>query len=188
MNKALIPQEDDYNPLEIYDLDELLPSDDHAALAEQRLKREIEACARHLKPRFISAITMVTNGSTVASAGRKYHIGGQTIAKHMNSGYGLRFYNALRRLYALRDGTKYIQRELMLWRIAAANEIKDPRTSIAAIAEINRTKGDTPDALTKAKDNAGLQGQPTIIIQLADNRLKSSPLDELPTHMIKDVN
>jgi hypothetical protein len=188
MNNSLINPEDfEEEEYQVSDLDELIPSDSHDAIAKQRLQREIEACARHIRPRYISAITAVCSGSTVAAASRKYHCAAQTLSNQMKSPYGERLLNAIRRLHALRDGTEYIQRELMLWRIAASNELSDPRTSIAAIAEINRTKADTPIDAAKAKENIDLQNMPQVIIQIADPRLVASPLDELPSTM-KDIN
>jgi len=105
----------------------------------------------------------------------------------MKREYGAMLVSALTRLYSLRDGTRYSQRELMLYRIACRNELTDPRTSIAALAEINRTKNDTPEAKARAKQNLDISQQPQVIIQLADPRLTASPLDELPPTM-KDIN
>ena len=66
-------------------------------------------------------------------------------------------------------------------------ELLDPRTAIAAIAEINKMRTDTDSAQAKLKQNETIQDKTTIIIQLADARLLPSPLDN-PQLNLKDVN
>lgn len=184
MTKSLIDPDD--MPQQGYEqenLDAHLPVDSVDAVTKQRLEREIQACSMRIKPRFMAAIRSVCYGATYRSAANKYHIHPTTLSRTLKSPDGLRLQKAISRLKSLIDGTNYLQRESMLWRIAASNEECDPRTAIAAIAEINRTKNDTPDALQKQKDNSTISSAPTIVIQLADARLLPSPLDN-----IKDLN
>ena len=171
------------------DIDAFVPSNDTFALMQQRIQRDIRAATIHIRPRFVSAITsVVMSGSSYQNAARKYHIAASTLSKYVNQDkYGSALVNALQRLKSLDEGTKYQQREAMLWRIAARNEEKDPRTAITALAEINRTKADTPENEQKQKENDTLTNQPQVIIQLQDSRLLPSPLDQLPNHM-KEIN
>lgn len=91
----------------------------------------------------------------------------------------------IRELQILTAGTQAIDREMFLWSIAMREQEVDPRTAIAAVAEINKMRTDTESAQAKIHATKTIQDNPTIIIQLADSRLLPSPLDN---PQLKDVN
>lgn len=84
---------------------------------------------------------------------------------------------AMIQLRTLKEGVTAIEREQLLWRIALNNEEFNPRTSIAAVAEINKMKTDTAAMQEKIKQNTDLQNSPSIVIQLGDARLQPTLLD-----------
>lgn len=114
----------------------------------------------------------------------------QTVGKILKSDDAKRLKGLLIEYRNINQGVTAIQRESLLWRIALSNEELDPKTSISAIAEINRMKVDTDAAQAKIeerKNSTSTGEQPQVIIQLADPRLKPTALDA-PNPNIKDVN
>ena len=189
--KSLLPlyEPPEFDPESDYDLDAYIPANDTLAITKRNILREVRAATINLSPRFVSAVTsVIMAGESYTSASRRYRMSSQALSNCIrNTKYGNALAQALNRLKSLDEGTKYEQREAMLWRIAVDNEKADPRTTISALAEINRSKADTPDAIIKKKENDTLTNQPQVIIQLQDARLTASPLDELPNSM-RDIN
>jgi hypothetical protein len=74
----------------------------------------------------------------------------------------------------------------MLYRIAVRNELVDPKISLSALAEMNKTEHNER-VHQLAKKQGGTSNQ-TVIVQLNDPRLQPSKLDEAPAHLIKDIN
>ena len=171
-----------------YDLSDIVPSNDVAGIARQHLRKELTAVQNNLKHKEIQiSHQLVLGNQTMTEIASRVNLHPTTIANTVKRPKVKRYINLLLRLKSLDDGSNYRQRELLLWRIAQQNEISDPRTAISAVAEINRTKADTPEAELRQKENENVSGATQVIIQLADARLIASPLDELPNHM-RDIN
>lgn len=130
---------------------------------------------------------LATNLYNYTEIAKKYHCAPQTVSKIKKTANAKELLWCIARLNELRSGTKALHREMLLWEIALREKDQDPRTSIAAVGEINRMKIDTDAQKQKIKQDTDLTQRPTVIIQLADSRLAPSQLDHYE-HDIKDVN
>ena len=186
------------NELSLYDQEEYIepelddsvynPANSQYRKVTHSLRRIIKHQAMQMRPKHAQIAKLVASGmQTNVQIAKRMRCAPNTVASVKKQPDAQRLIGAIRELKLLTDGTRAIDREMMLWGIALREEEIDPRTSIAAISEINRMKVDTPAAQAKLAQTADITNQPTIIIQLADSRLLPSPLDN-PQLNLKDVN
>ncbi|GAG79689.1 unnamed protein product, partial [marine sediment metagenome] len=83
----------------------------------------------------------------------------QTISKLTNSKEAKALLTLLGYYASLVSGPHIAQRNNMLWRIALANELDQPKTSIAAIAELNKV-----DLAFREMETGASQKAPVVII------------------------
>lgn len=181
--------EEDYEEVE---LDDSIynPANDEFRRVTQSLLRDMRHTAAKMLPRHAIVAKMSLSGLSNVDIAKKTHMHPQTVGKILKSDDAKRLKGLLIEYRNINQGVTAIQRESLLWRIALSNEELDPKTSISAIAEINRMKVDTDAAQAKIeerKNSTSTGEQPQVIIQLADPRLKPTALDA-PNPNIKDVN
>jgi len=161
--------------------------------ANSEFKRTVKSANMHIRA-LVSKMhpkhamicrALVVGIHTNKAIAQKYRCNPQLVTKVKQDPNARELMAQMNFLKELNEGTKALDREMMLWGIAMREEENDPRTSIAAVGEINRMKTDTDAAKEKSKQNETLNGATTLIIQLSDSRLAPSKLDQ---HPIKDIN
>jgi len=151
------------------------------------VRAHIRVIALSMPPRTAQLVRSYHNVQNYTKVAERYRVNPQTVTRHVKSPKGVKLLSLLTLFNELTSGATAIERQQLLWRIALNNEDIDPKTSISAIAEINRMTTDTDAQKAKISENSDLSKSPQVIIQLQDSRLTPSVLDELPNHM-KDVN
>lgn len=162
------------------DLDESTynPKNDEFKRVTTALQRQIHTLSVTMMPRHAMIARLAVTNMTKTDIARKVRLDPQTVYRVLKRPEIKQLISAILLLRQMHEGTSAIEREQLLWRIALNNEEFNPRTSIAAVSEINNMKTDTAAAQAKIKQNTTLQDSPQIIIQLGDARLVSTPLDD----------
>lgn len=161
------------------------PANDEFKRTLHSIKGQIRHLTVKMRPRHAMMIKINMAEKSFAQTARRLKCTPQTVSNVWHSPDGVKLRNLLQHHAQLIDGVTAIEREQLLWRIALNNEDINPRTSVAAIAEINKMKADTEAFKAKSEQEKNLNDKPQVIIQLPDPRLLPSPLD---THTIKSVN
>lgn len=169
------------------DLDESVynPANDEFKRTLQVIKMQIRQLTLKMRPRHAMMVKVNMNVDNFAQTARRLKSTPQTISRVWNSPDGQKLRNLLTHHNQLMSGVSAIEREQLLWRIALNNEEINPRTSVSAIAEINKMKADTQADEAKREAEKTIGEQPQVIIQLNDPRLLPSKLDQ---HTMKDIN
>lgn len=162
------------------DLDDSVynPKNDEFKRVTAALHRQINHLTLTMLPRHAMVARLAITNINKNDIAKKTRLSPQTVYTILKRPEVKRLMSAIVQLRAMYDGVSSIEREQLLWRIALNNEEFNPRTSIAAIAEINNMKTDTQAAQAKIKQNTELKDSPQIIIQLGDQRLLPTALDE----------
>jgi len=153
------------------------PANDEFKRTVVSLQRRIHHLAGTLRPRYAMVAKLSLGTHTNIEIARKTRFNPATITNILRTDKVQELRRALIQLRSLLEGVSALEREQMLWRIALRNEEFNPRTSIAAVSEINKMKIDTHAAKEKSKQNTALVNKPNIVIQLADQRLLPTALD-----------
>lgn len=180
----------DNDPYELpVDLDDNVynPHNDEFKRTLINVRAHLRVLTLAMPPRAAQLVKAYHSLQNFSKVAEKYRVSASTVSKHVKSDKGVKLLSLLTLFNDLTSGATAIERQQLLWRIALNNEILDPKTSISAIAEINRMTTDTAAQKAKITENSDLSKAPQVIIQLQDSRLTPSVLDELPNHM-KDVN
>ena len=153
------------------------PANDEFKRVLQSIKLQIRHLSLKMRPRHAMMVKLFMDEKNYANVAERLASTPQTISKVCNSSDGIRLRQLLTHHQQLISGVSAIEREQLLWRIALNNELRNPRTSIAAISEINKMKADTEAFKARLEAEKTIQDSPQVIIQLADPRLLPSPLD-----------
>ena len=138
-----------------------------------------------MRPRHAMMVKVNMAEDNYAQTARRLKTTPSTVSKVCRSPDGIKLRQLLTHHNQLIAGVSAIEREQLLWRIALNNEDINPRTSISAIAEINKMKADTEADHAKREQEKSINEQPQVIIQLQDPRLLPSQLDQ---RTMKDIN
>ena len=153
------------------------PANDEFKRVLNSLKVQIRQLTLTMRPRYAMMVKINMDEGNFAQTARRLKSTPNTVSKVCRSLDGIKLKNLLLHHNQLMSGVSAIEREQLLWRIALGNEDINPRTSVSAIAEINKMKADTQADHARLESEKTLADTPTIIIQLADPRLLPSPLD-----------
>lgn len=153
------------------------PANDEFKRTLNSLKQQIRHLSIKMRPRHAMMVKINIGEDNFAETARRLKCSAQTVSKIWHSPDGQKLRNLLQHHNQLIQGVTAIEREQLLWRIALNNEDINPRTSVSAIAEINKMKADTEAFKAKSEQEKDLNSKPQVIIQLPDNRLLPSPLD-----------
>ena len=119
-------------------LDSNHPVNDQYIKDISNLKRMIVSHTIQMHPKTVEMCKLAHTGLAYTEIAEKLKRTPLTVSKHVRSEKGQRLLALLSHLKMGIDGPNEAQRINMLWRIARENEDAQSRTSIAAIAEINR--------------------------------------------------
>jgi len=137
------PTDDDFNSIDIDDVPvECLindhPLSDDYLLQIERLKRAIVRAHDTMRPNQIKACKLRHQGYSTAAIAEKLDKKPANISALLSQAKCKTLLSLMSYLTLAMEGPREGQRLAMLWRIAVANEIDDPRCAISAIAEMNR--------------------------------------------------
>lgn len=170
---------DDEDAWDIPELDDSVynPANDEFKRTLASIKNQICQLATSMPPRHAMMVKInMAEGSYKKTAARIKSTP-DTVSRVCRSPNGLRLKNLLINHQQLISGVTAIEREMLLWRIALNNEEMNPRTSVSAVAELNKMKADSDADLAKKEENKTIADKPQIIIQFADPRLLPTVLD-----------
>ena len=119
-------------------LDSNHPANDQYIRDISNLKRMIVSHSQSMHPKAVQMCKLAHVGLSHVEIAEKLNRTNGTVGKHVNSDKGQRLLALLSHLKMGIAGPNEAQRINMLWRISRENEEAQPKTSIAAIAEINR--------------------------------------------------
>jgi hypothetical protein len=153
------------------------PANDEFKRVLQSIKLQIRHLSLKMRPRHAMMVKLYVDERSYTNVAARLATSTQTVATVCKSPDGVRLRQLLAHHNQLVTGVSAIEREQLLWRIALNNELKNPRTSISAVAEINKMKADTEAFKVKLESERTISESPQVIIQLADPRLLPSPLD-----------
>ena len=170
-------EDDDWGDPELED-SAYNPANDEFKRTVVTLQRRIHHLSAVLPPRYALTARLSLAPFTYVEIAKKVRFTPTTVSRLLKDDKVQELRRALIQLRNLLSGVSALEREQMLWRIALNNEEFNPRTSIAAISEMNKMKIDHAAAQEKSKQNTILASQPQVVIQLADARLIPTALDE----------
>lgn len=173
------PQLDDIEPLPAgLPLDPDHPHADPYLQNLHALQRGIVAASAKLSPKKLAAArAYAASPSTYTDIAYEAKVNPSTVSKWIKQDADTRHLIALLRHYkAAIDGPNLAQRSNLLWRIARDNEKIEPRTSIAAIAELNRTDPEVVRITAPANQQ---QSGAQVVIIMDNNSLPATALDRV---------
>lgn len=119
-------------------LDSNNPANDNYLREIAMLKRLIVSESKKLKPKHVEMVKKHHLNKTNVLIAEELGVAAGTVGKALKQKPALKLLALLRHLALMMDGPREGQRRNFLWRIAMRNELEDPRTAIAAVAEINK--------------------------------------------------
>ena len=119
-------------------LDRHHPENDQYMRAIEHVQGKIMYLTTMLRSKQVNILKSVFNGENYTQAGRRHGCVPSTVSRLVKSKYGQQLLNMLQYHRQLVDGPNEAMRRNMLWRIAQNEEKLDSKTSIKAIAEINK--------------------------------------------------
>ena len=170
---ALEPEDQYQDPSEF--LDRHHPENDQYMRGIEHVQRKIMYLTTMLRPKQVNILKSVFAGESYTQAGKTHGTTPATVGKLVKSKYGQQLLNMLQYHRQLVEGPNEAQRRNMLWRIAQTEEELAPKTSITAIAELNKMHG---QALILSNPNAGgQQPQTQVVININQDLLPKGKLD-----------
>ena len=175
-------------PITEEDLDNSIynPANDAYLEMTAHLQGRMTNLARVLRPSQLAMIKLADQGHKTAYIAAQTRTCPATVLRTLKLPRSVDLLNLMRKYSQLIEGVTSAMKDAMLYRIAVANEINDPRISIAAIAELNKTEHN--DRTHQLNQKQGGTSNQTVIVQLGDARLKPSSLDAAPKHLMRDIN
>jgi hypothetical protein len=119
-------------------LDRNHPENDDYMKAVEHVQRQIMHQTTLLRSKQVNILKSVFAGNNYTQAGQLHKTAPQTVSRLVKSTNGQRLLNLLQYHLKLLEGPAEAQRRNMLWRIAQAEERIAPKTSIAAIEQLNK--------------------------------------------------
>ena len=135
------------------------------------LQRAITTVSARLKPRQVAAAKLFHKGKTKVAIAEELGVHQMTIGKWFKLPDMHQLLTLLQHYAATLDGPREEQRRHLLWRVAVDNRDSDPRTAIAAVAEINRMDMNTHTRAT------GAGGPTTVNVVINQDQLPRTSLD-----------
>ena len=161
----------DYSQVPQHLLDDVGVVDDYLQTLTQ-IQKAIVYASKQLKPTQVQMAKLHHKGSNFTEIAAAVGKAPTTVSKHLDKPEVQKLLSLLQYYEIALDGPSIAQRRNMLWRIAKNNEQVAPKTSISAIAEINKV-----DPVLAAQ-NSGNTGNSTINIQINEQILPRGVLDQ----------
>ena len=154
INTDLLPPE--------YLLDSDSPANDQYLRQIESIKRLIVSQSALLRPTQIEIVKKRHLGKRTKDIAVEVDMSPISVSRNLKEPQAQRLLALLSHLSLMMDGPREAQRKNLLYRIAARNELIDPRVSISAIAEINKM---THQGQVLAKGGGG----PSNVVQIIIN-------------------
>lgn len=182
--------DDDGKPIPI-SADELVdshnPANDLYVQMSKHLQQRMVVAARQLRPSHLAIAKLAQAGHPIKDIAAQVKLVPQSVRNILKTPMVVELNDTMQKYHALQAGMTKAMRDAMCYRIALRNEISDPKVALAAIQELNKL--DHNDRQHALNQKQGGQRTQTVVVQLADPRLKQTSLDDAPKHlMVKDVN
>ena len=156
-------------------LDRHHPENDQYMRSIEHVQRKIMFLTTMLRPKQVNMLKSVFAGESYIATGKRHGAAPTTVSKVVKSKYGQQLLNMLQYHRQLVEGPNEAQRRNMLWRIAQNEEELTPKTSISAVAELNKMHFQADLA---ANPNAGgQQAAPQVTININQDLLPRGKLD-----------
>jgi hypothetical protein len=120
-------------------LDRAHPENDSYMQAIEHVQRQIMHQSSLLRPKQVQMLKMVFAGKSYTEVAKAVGSSQQTVSKIARGELGGRLLNLLQYHMGLIEGPNQAQRRNMMWRIAAANEFVDPKTSMKALDSLEKS-------------------------------------------------
>jgi len=114
------------------------PANDDYLRDVAMLKRLIVTSSNKMTPKHVEMVKKYHLGKRKVDIATEMNVTAATVGRATTSENGKKLLALLKHLALLIEGPRDGQRRHFLWRIALANELKDPRVAISAVAEINK--------------------------------------------------
>lgn len=147
MGTSLLPPREYLPPEQV--LDEYHPHNSEFFRQQQQLKFNIRHIGLGMKPYHIQAVKLHLRGEKNVDIAAELGLTPNTVSQILARQDVRNLKAAMLQLNALNDGPSIEHRKNKLWQIAVNNEAADPKTSISAIAEMNKMDGIGKDASIK---------------------------------------
>ena len=156
-------------------LDRAHPENDQYMQAIERIQRKIMHASRLLRTKQVNIIKDVFTGKNFTEVAAINSCTPITVSRLVHSTAGQRLLDLLQYHIKLLEGPNEALRRNMLWRIAAKEELTDPKTSIKAISELNKMHFQSEQLRNPAA--GGQQPQQQVTININQQVLPRGALD-----------
>ena len=153
-------------------VDEYHPLGDEYTKNLQAIQRLIVAASAKLRPNQINAVKQHHSGSSNTLISDRLGVNPATVATWLKKPAAQELKNLLGFYAASVGGVRVDQRRHMLWCIAVDNQHQAPKTTVTAIAEINRM-----DMNVHTVNTAAPTGDTTVNVIINQDQLPKTALD-----------
>lgn len=178
-NTDLIPDEEDallQAPSDF--LDEHHPENDQYIKGVEHIQRQIMHVNKQLRPKQVQILKTVFSGLNYTDTAKEHGTTRTTVSRLVKSTNGSRLLSLLHYHLKLIEGPNEAQRRSMLWRIAAREEINNPKTSITALGELNKMHNFAKQLDQNAElANSPNSKAPTVIVNINQATMPKGSLD-----------
>ena len=141
-SNVTIVEHEDPDSTDVLDISEFLeehhPNNDRYMRSLEHIQRQIMSVTHQLRPKQVNMLKSVFAGLNFTEAARLHSASPATVSNLVKSKLGSDLLTALQYHQVMLEGPNLAQRRNMLWRIATRSEEIDPKTTIAAITEVNK--------------------------------------------------
>ena len=163
-------------PLEEF-LDRNHPASDEYMRAVELIQRNIMHTTKKLRPKHVQVLKSVFAGHTNVETAQRLGTTAQTVNNIKQSANGQKLLQLLNYHQTMLEGPNLAQRRNMLWRIAAAEELVDPKTAIKAVEALNKMTFQDQERKNATAGHAGQQAAPAVVININQELLPRGTLD-----------
>lgn len=159
-------------------LDEHHPENDQYMKSVEHIQRQIMYVNKQLRPKQVQILKTVFSGVNYTNTAKEHGTTLPTVSRLVKSTNGERLLSLLHYHLKLIEGPNEAQRRSMLWRIAAREEVNNPKTSIAALGELNKMHNFAKQLDQTAElANSSSSATPTVIVNINQATLPRGNLD-----------
>jgi FixJ family two-component response regulator len=151
------------------------PANDAYIQSVNHIQRRLITASKLLRHKQVQILKAVFTGKNYAEVARQLGTSSQTVSKLVNSPQGNDLLQLMQYHQMLLEGANTAQRRNMLWRIAVAEEKIDPKTSIKAVAELNKMAYQEWES--KNPNAGGQKQQVAVQININQQQLPRGALD-----------
>jgi hypothetical protein len=165
---------------------EFNPANDALIGMMKELQQSMTRAARGMRPSHLAIAKLADKNMKTIDIAAQTRLTVAAVYNALRNPQVIKLRDTMTQYQGLLAGCTQVQRDNMLYRIAVRAEIPEPKIAIAALAELSKTEHNAKTRQMQQKQG-GTSNQ-TVVVQIADARLKPSKLDDAPAHLIKDLN